>query len=96
MEGKNPLTLDSRESSVPLRQFLYNETRYQMLAKSDPARADELLREAEHDVRARWTQYVELAAEPAPEPAPMIELAEPQAQQNGATAEISAIGADGE
>jgi pyruvate-ferredoxin/flavodoxin oxidoreductase len=96
MEGKNPLTLDSREPSVPLRQFLYNETRYQMLAKSDPARADELLREAEHDVRARWTQYVELAAEPAPEPAPMIELAEPQAQQNGATAEISAIGADGE
>ncbi|HEX8983426.1 MAG TPA: hypothetical protein VF792_11680, partial [Ktedonobacterales bacterium] len=71
-EGKNPLTLDSKEPSVPLQQFLYNETRYSMLTRSDPVRANELLAEAQHDVRARWTQYSELAAEPAPEPAPEV------------------------
>ncbi|HEU0027268.1 MAG TPA: pyruvate:ferredoxin (flavodoxin) oxidoreductase [Ktedonobacterales bacterium] len=89
-QGKNPLTLDSHEPSVPLRQFLYNETRYRMLAQSDPARADELLREAQHDVRARWTQYAELAAEPAPEPAPVAPQA-PMTSGNGKTpAAISA------
>jgi len=96
MDGKNPLTLDSREPSVPLRQFLYNETRFQALAKSDPARANELLREAEHDVRARWTQYRELAAEPAPEPAPAVDLGEPQGQKDSATAETSTVGAERE
>jgi pyruvate-ferredoxin/flavodoxin oxidoreductase len=70
--GKNPLTLDSHEPSLPLERFLYNETRYRMLAKADPVRADELLQEAQYDVRARWAQYSELAAEPAPEPAPAI------------------------
>ncbi len=67
-EGKNPLTLDSREPNLPLERFLYNETRYRMLAQSDPTRAGELLQEAQYDVRARWTQYAELAAEPAPAP----------------------------
>ena len=94
IEGKNPLTLDSRDPSVPLRQFLYNETRYQMLTKSDPARADELLREAEHDVRARWTQYAELAAEPAPEPEPTTPPASASpAQHNGAGPRSATTGA---
>ena len=68
VEGQNPLKLDSREPRAPLEQFLYNETRYRMLTQSDPARAEELLHEAQDDVRARWTQYEELAAEPASTP----------------------------
>jgi pyruvate-ferredoxin/flavodoxin oxidoreductase len=59
--GKNPLVLDSKEPSVPLEQYLYSETRYQMLTRSDPARAAELLQLAKQDARRRWAEYQELA-----------------------------------
>jgi pyruvate-ferredoxin/flavodoxin oxidoreductase len=62
--GKNPLTLDSKGPSVPLEQYAYNETRYRMLVQSDEVRAESLLRLAQQDVRERWYQYQELAAEP--------------------------------
>ena len=38
-QGKNPFQLDSRAPSVPLKQYIYNETRYTMLAKSNPEAA---------------------------------------------------------
>jgi pyruvate-ferredoxin/flavodoxin oxidoreductase len=56
-EGKNPLQLDSRPPSIPLKQYAYNETRYTMLAHSDPEGAKELLREAQDDVQKRWKLY---------------------------------------
>jgi hypothetical protein len=31
-EGKHPLTLDSKDPSVPFEQYAYNETRFRMLA----------------------------------------------------------------
>jgi len=60
-EGKNPLALDSKEPSLPLEQYLYSESRYQMLTRSDPARAAELLQLAKQDVRRRWEEYQGLA-----------------------------------
>jgi pyruvate-ferredoxin/flavodoxin oxidoreductase len=59
--GKNPLILDSKPPSVPLEQYAYNETRYRMLKQSDPTRAEELLQEAEADVRTTWRRYQEMA-----------------------------------
>ncbi|HSQ16950.1 MAG TPA: pyruvate:ferredoxin (flavodoxin) oxidoreductase, partial [Anaerolineales bacterium] len=41
-EGKNPLTIDSKEPTVPFQQYAYNETRYRMLVQSDEARAEML------------------------------------------------------
>ena len=38
-EGKNPLTIDSKEPSIPLDQYVYNETRYRMLLQTDEQRA---------------------------------------------------------
>ena len=38
-EGKNPLQLDSKAPSVPLKSYAYNETRYTMLAHSNPDEA---------------------------------------------------------
>ena len=61
-EGKNPLQLDSRAPSVPIKQFAYNETRYRMLRLSDEARAGKLLAQAQDDVNARWELYRQLAA----------------------------------
>jgi pyruvate-ferredoxin/flavodoxin oxidoreductase len=64
-QGKNPLQLDSRPPSLPLQKYAYNETRYTMLAQSDPAAARELLRLAQEDVRERWRLYEHWAALPA-------------------------------
>jgi pyruvate-ferredoxin/flavodoxin oxidoreductase len=69
--GRNPLQLDSKAPSLPLRSYAYNETRYAMLAHSDPDEAARLLALAEGDVAARWRLYEHLAALPgAAETAP--------------------------
>ncbi len=60
-DGHNPFTLDSKAPGLPLREYIYNESRYQMLTQSDPARADELLKLAQADVSARWKQYERMA-----------------------------------
>ncbi len=61
-DGKNPFTLDSKAPSLPLEQYIYNETRYRMLLQSNEERANALLKEAQHDVHERWQQYEHLAA----------------------------------
>jgi pyruvate-ferredoxin/flavodoxin oxidoreductase len=63
--GEAPLRLDSKAPSLPLQKYLYNETRYTMLAQADPQAARALLRLAEEDVRERWRLYEHLAALPA-------------------------------
>ena len=65
-EGKNPLTLDSKAPSIPLEQYLYNETRFRMLLQSDEARAEELLEQARRAVERRWQRYQQMAALLAP------------------------------
>ena len=60
--GKNPMQLDSRPPSLPLEKYIYNETRYTMLAHSHPEEARRLLERAQQDVKHRWRQYEHLAA----------------------------------
>jgi pyruvate-ferredoxin/flavodoxin oxidoreductase len=67
-EGKNPMQLDSKAPSVPLKAYAYNETRYTMLAHSDPDAATRLLNLAQDDVAARWRYYEYLAAMPGAAP----------------------------
>jgi pyruvate-ferredoxin/flavodoxin oxidoreductase len=64
-QGKNPLQLDSKPPSLPLKKYVYNETRYTMLAQSQPEVARELLEQAEADVARRWRMYEHLAAQSA-------------------------------
>ena len=72
-QGKNPLQLDSRLPSLPVEKYMYNETRFTMLAHSDPKAAKELLALAQEDVNARWKLYDNWAKMPAdgqkPQPA---------------------------
>ena len=56
-EGKNPFVLDSKAPSINLKDYVYNETRYTMLAKSNPEQAQKLLGLAEQDVKQRWALY---------------------------------------
>ena len=60
--GSNPLIIESKEPSIPLSDYVYNETRYKMLLQSDEARAEKLLKEAQEDVKSRWTLYQQMAA----------------------------------
>ncbi len=61
-EGKNPLTLDSKDPSVQLDEYVYNETRYRMLLQSDESRAEALIKDARQDVLKRWEMYKQMAA----------------------------------
>jgi pyruvate-ferredoxin/flavodoxin oxidoreductase len=65
-QGKNPLSIDCKAPSVPLDQYVYNETRYRMLRQSDAERAGELLTQAQLEARARWERYQQLQAMMAP------------------------------
>jgi pyruvate-ferredoxin/flavodoxin oxidoreductase len=61
-QGKNPLSIDSRDPSIPLDQYVYNETRYRVLLQTDEQRAEMLLKQAQEDVKARWNYYKQMAA----------------------------------
>jgi pyruvate-ferredoxin/flavodoxin oxidoreductase len=61
-QGQNPLVIESKEPSIPISQYAYNETRYKMLTQMDESRAEELMKEAQHDAKARWTLYQQMAS----------------------------------
>ncbi len=61
-EGKNPLVLDSKDPTVSVEDYAYNETRYRMLLQSDETRAEELMKAAKEDVISRWELYKQMAA----------------------------------
>ncbi|MCC6862483.1 MAG: pyruvate:ferredoxin (flavodoxin) oxidoreductase [Bryobacterales bacterium] len=63
-QGKNPFQLDSKAPALPLEKYIYNETRYTMLVKSNPEAARQLLLEAQNDVAERWRLYEYMAAMP--------------------------------
>ena len=68
--GQATFILDSKAPSIPLEQYIYNETRYTMLRQSDPDAAKFLLSEAQQDVTDRWKRYEALAQEFAAVAAP--------------------------
>ena len=59
--GLNPLQLDSRAPTIPVKAFVETENRFRILMKSQPARAAQLLRRAQEAADARHTEYVRMA-----------------------------------
>ena len=59
-EGKNPFHLDSKAPKLSLQEFTQLETRFKMLEKSHPDRAEELADLAQEDVSERWKVYESL------------------------------------
>jgi pyruvate-ferredoxin/flavodoxin oxidoreductase len=78
---QRPFQLDSREASIPLRDFFASEARFAMLERSDPARAARLAALAQADVNERWRHYSALAgierSVPSAEPLPAGSEPEP-------------------
>lgn len=61
LEGKNPFVLDFKELKLPLRDFISQETRFKMLFKASPKRAEDLLHKSELEVKKRFKLYQEMA-----------------------------------
>ncbi|MEQ1830201.1 MAG: pyruvate:ferredoxin (flavodoxin) oxidoreductase, partial [Pirellula sp.] len=59
-DGK-PFHLDSRKPTIPFRSFASKEARFSVLQRSDPARAEHLLRLAQNDIDDRWHYYEQIA-----------------------------------
>jgi len=62
LEGKNPLIIDSKDPTVDIQEYAYNETRYRMLVQADEARAEMLMQQAREDARKRWELYKQMAS----------------------------------
>ncbi len=59
--GKNPLQLDSKDPTIKVEDYAYNETRYRMLVQSDEKRAEILMKAANEDAVTRWNLYKQMA-----------------------------------
>ncbi len=57
----HPFQLDSKKPTLRLEQFAMTETRFAMLARSEPERSRHLLALAQADVNERWRYYEQLA-----------------------------------
>jgi len=57
-----PFTLDSREPSMPVREFLADEARFAILGRTHPERSERLLDLAQADVDERWRYYEQLTS----------------------------------
>ncbi len=55
-------TIDCKEPSLPLKEFLYNETRFSILTRQDPANAEKLLAQAELGISDHWERLNALKA----------------------------------
>ena len=61
LQGENPLKIDSKEPSIPVEEYAYNETRYRMLLQSNEERAEALMAKAKKDAASRWLLYQQMA-----------------------------------
>ena len=60
-QGENPLLLDSRTPTRKVKEYLQQQTRFQMLTKSKPEDARRLWEQAQHDTEVRYRFYEYLA-----------------------------------
>jgi pyruvate-ferredoxin/flavodoxin oxidoreductase len=80
-EGKNPFQLDSKAPSIRLKEYVYREARYTMLARGNPEVAATLLKEAQDDVERQWRVYSARAAMPGRGETPHIAPEEKPAEK---------------
>ncbi|MDR3629888.1 MAG: pyruvate:ferredoxin (flavodoxin) oxidoreductase [Desulfocapsaceae bacterium] len=53
-EGKNPLTIDSKEPTISFNEYAMGENRYRMLKRVNPEHADKLMELSQKDVLKSW------------------------------------------
>ncbi|HKX73797.1 MAG TPA: pyruvate:ferredoxin (flavodoxin) oxidoreductase [Acidimicrobiia bacterium] len=60
LRGRPGLRLDSRQPTLPFREFAAEEARFAVLTRANPERAGELLSQAQRDIDDRWQLYEQL------------------------------------
>ena len=60
--GKNPLIVDSKDPTIPLSDYVYNENRYKMLQRANPEMSKQLIDQAQKSVVAKYKMLKQLAA----------------------------------
>jgi pyruvate-ferredoxin/flavodoxin oxidoreductase len=61
-EGKNPLQLDSKATTIDFMEYANNENRYRVLKKNNPKQAEELMKKAAQWAKTHFAYYQKLAA----------------------------------
>lgn len=61
LQGQNPLIIDSKEPSIPISQYMNTETRFKILSKTNPKRAEFLGRIADKQAKERFQLYKKLS-----------------------------------
>jgi pyruvate-ferredoxin/flavodoxin oxidoreductase len=59
-QGKSPFSLDSKEPTASLRDFIESETRYSSLLRAFPERADKLFKNAEAEAKDKYKKLTRL------------------------------------
>jgi len=62
-EGKNPLIIDAKAPTVPVKDYIFTENRYRQLQQSQPELANSLASTLQKNVDARWAFYAYQAAQ---------------------------------
>ncbi len=60
-KGEAPLVLDSKKPSIPYRDFVSTEARFNMLFRSHPEEAERFLTQAQAAIHLRFRRYEQLA-----------------------------------
>ncbi|PVV17975.1 MAG: hypothetical protein B6D79_16280, partial [gamma proteobacterium symbiont of Ctena orbiculata] len=60
-KGENPLKMDSKEPSIPYRDFASTETRFSVLERTHPEHSEHFLRQAQQHIKTRYQLYEQLA-----------------------------------
>ena len=55
-------SLDSKDAVLPLKNFMYDETRFSILERQNPEHANELLEGAQEGVLEHWGKLLALKA----------------------------------
>ncbi len=63
-QGKNPFILDSKEPSIDIADYMYNEIRFRSLKQANPERAEMLLNKSRSVVTQQYKAYKYLADRP--------------------------------
>ena len=63
-KGENPLHLDSKAPSIPYRDFVKTETRFNMLWRTHPQDAEHFLAQSQKEVNERYEYYQHLSEIP--------------------------------
>jgi pyruvate-ferredoxin/flavodoxin oxidoreductase len=73
LQGKNPLSLDSKEPKISMEDYMYGENRFKMLTKAKPEVAKDLLERGKKATAFQYDFYKYLASKPDAIPAPAPE-----------------------